>query len=148
MLLEEVKASIGREAGVSQWFEVTQQLIDEFASVTGDRQWIHLDTERAHRESPFGTTIAHGFLTVSMLSRMVADAVEVRVDCKLRVNYGFNKLRFPSPVPAGSRIRARVTPQAVRDIENGAEIAWHVVVEVENQPKPALAAEWLVRLYY
>ena len=147
MLLEEVRASIGREAGVSGWVEITQGLIDQFAEITGDSQWIHIDTERARRESPFGTTIAHGFLTVALLSRMIHDAVEIRAACKLRVNYGFNKLRFPAPVPAGSRIRAHVTPAAVRDVENGTEIAWDIVVEVENQAKPALAAQWLVRLY-
>jgi acyl dehydratase len=147
MLLEEVRASIGREAVVSGWVEITQALIDQFAEVTGDSQWIHIDAERARRESPFGTTIAHGFLTVSLLSQMIHDAVEIRTACKLRVNYGFNKLRFPAPVPAGSRIRAHVTPAAVRDVENGTEIAWDIVVEVENQAKPALAAQWLVRLY-
>ena len=169
MRIEEVKASIGREAGVSEWLEVTQDLIDGFAALTGDRQWIHVDQERARRESPFGATIAHGFLTVALLSRMVSQAVDVEIESKVgqalppanppvagrqakgpaphRVNYGFNKLRFPAPVRAGSRIRARVTPNAVRDVEGGIEIAWGVVVEVENQAKPALAAEWLVRTY-
>ncbi|HEV3197248.1 MAG TPA: MaoC family dehydratase [Bryobacteraceae bacterium] len=147
MRIEEVKASIGREAGVSEWLEVTEDLIDAFATLTGDRQWIHVDAERARRESPFGTTIAHGFLTVALLSRLVSQAVNVEMESKLRVNYGFNRLRFPAPVPAGSRIRARVTPNAVRDVEGGIEIAWGVLVEVENQVKPALAAEWLVRTY-
>jgi acyl dehydratase len=147
MRIEEVRASIGREAGVSEWLEVTQDLIDGFATLTGDRQWIHVDQERARRESPFGVMIAHGFLTVALLSRLVSQAVDVQMESKLRVNYGFNRLRFPAPVPSGSRIRARVTPNAVRDIDGGIEIAWGVVVEVENQAKPALAAEWLVRTY-
>ncbi len=148
MQLEEVKAAIGREAGVSPWIEVTQELINQFAAVSGDHQWIHVDVERARRESPFRTTIAHGFLTVALLSRMVTEAVELDVKSKLRVNYGFNKLRFPAPVPAGARVRAHLTPNAVKDVEGGTEIAWGIVVEIEGQAKPALAAEWLVRIYY
>jgi acyl dehydratase len=147
MRLEEVKASVGQEAGVSQWFTVSQELIDQFAAITGDRQWIHVDAERARRDSPYGGTVAHGFLTVALLSRLVSEAVDVRTSSKMRVNYGFNRLRFPAPVPAGSRIRAHVTPNAVKDVEGGSEIAWDVVVEVENQSKPALAAQWLVRVY-
>jgi acyl dehydratase len=148
MQVEEVRASIGREVGLGNWFAVTQELIDGFAELTGDRQWIHVDTERARSESPFGATVAHGFLTVALLSGLVSEAVDVRADCKLRVNYGFNRLRFPAPVTAGAKIRARVTPNAVRDVEGGIEIAWGVVVEIENQSKPALAAEWLVRFYF
>jgi acyl dehydratase len=147
MRIEEVKASIGREAGASQWFAVPQDLIDQFAALTGDRQWIHVDPERARRESPFGATVAHGFLTVALLSRLVSEAIDLRTESKMRVNYGFNRLRFPAPVPAGARIRARVTPNAVREVEGGIEIAWGVVVEIEHQAKPALAAEWLVRIY-
>ena len=148
MQIDEVKASLGREAGVSDWLEVSQALIDQFADLTGDRQWIHVDAERARRESPFGATVAHGFLTVALLSRMVSQAVDLRVESKMLVNYGFNRLRFPAPVPAGAKIRARVTPNAVREIEGGLEIAWGVVVEIEGQAKPALAAEWLVRAYF
>jgi acyl dehydratase len=147
MQLEEVKASVGQEAGVSQWFTVTQDLIDQFAALSGDRQWIHVDAERARRESPYGGTVAHGFLTVALLSRMMSDAVDVRTSSSMHVNYGFNRLRFPAPVPAGSRIRAHVTPGAVKDVKGGVEIAWNVTVEVENRSKPALAAEWLVRIY-
>ena len=147
MQIEEVKASLQREAGVSEWLTVTQELIDGFAELTGDRQWIHVDAERARRESPFGATVAHGFLTVALLSKLVSQAVDLRTDAKLRVNYGFNRLRFSAPVPAGSRIRARVTPNAVREFEGGVEVAWGVLVEIENQAKPALVAEWLVRAY-
>jgi acyl dehydratase len=147
MRIEDLRASIGREAGVSEWLTVTQDLIDRFAELTGDSQWIHVDTKRARRDSPFRATVAHGFLTVALLSSLVRQAVALDIDSKLRVNYGFNRLRFPAPVPSGSRIRARVTPNAVREIEGGVEIAWGIVVEVENQLKPALAAEWLVRAY-
>jgi acyl dehydratase len=148
MRIDELQASIGREAGVSDWLTVTQELIDGFAALTGDQQWIHVDPERARRESPFGTTVAHGFLTVALLSRLVSQAVNVQIESKMRINYGFNRLRFPAPVLAGSRIRAHVTPTAIREIDGGVEIAWGVTVEIENQPKPALAAEWLVRAYY
>jgi acyl dehydratase len=148
MQVEDVRQSIGKEVGVGSWLAVNQELIDGFAELTGDRQWIHLDAGRARRESPFGATVAHGFLTVALLSSLVHQAVDLKTDSRLRVNYGFNRLRFPAPVTAGSRIRARVTPNAVRDIEGGIEIAWGVVVEIENQAKPALAAEWLVRVYF
>jgi acyl dehydratase len=147
MRIEDVRESIGKEAGVSGWTEVTQKMIDDFARVSGDSQWIHVDPERARRESPFGATVAHGFLTVSLLSRLSSEAAPVEGDFKLRVNYGFNRLRFPAPVVAGSRVRAHLTPNTVRDVEGGVEIAWGIVVEIENQAKPALAAEWLVRLY-
>ncbi|HTP35019.1 MAG TPA: MaoC family dehydratase [Candidatus Acidoferrales bacterium] len=148
MQIEDIRQSIGKEAGVSGWLEVNQALVDQFAELTGDRQWIHVDAERARRESPFGGAVAHGFLTVALLSRMVTETVDLRVNAKLRVNYGFNRLRFPAPVAAGSRIRAHVTPNSVRDVEGGIEIAWGVTVEIENQSKPALAAEWLVRMYF
>jgi acyl dehydratase len=148
MRIDELQASIGREAGVSDWLTVTQELIDGFAALTGDQQWIHVDPERARRESPFGTTVAHGFLTVALLSKLVSQAVNLQIESKMRINYGFNRLRFPAPVLAGSRIRAHVTPTAIREIDGGVEIAWGVTVEIENQPKPALAAEWLVRAYY
>ena len=148
MQIEDVRQAIGKETGVSGWVEVNQALVDQFAELTGDRQWIHVNAERARCESPFGGTVAHGFLTVALLSRMVTEAVDLRANAKLRVNYGFNRLRFPAPVMAGSRIRAHVTPNAVRDVESGVEIAWGVTVEIENQSKPALAAEWLVRMYF
>lgn len=143
----ELQTLIGREAGVSDWVEIGQTVIDRFADLTGDHQWIHIDAERAARESPFHATIAHGFLTVSLLSRMLHDAVEVRGDFKLTVNYGFNKLRFPAPVPANSRVRARVALNSVREIDAGFEAAWGIVVEIEGKDKPALAAEWLTRMY-
>lgn len=145
--IEGLKQLTGQEAGVSEWVEVTQDMIQRFADLTGDAQWIHVDVERAQRESPFGATIAHGFLTMSLMSRMVHEAVDVRADCKLRVNYGFNKLRFPSPVPAGSRVRGRVSVNSVRDVEGGVEVAWGVIVEIEGRDKPAVAAEWLTRMY-
>jgi acyl dehydratase len=144
----QLREMAGREAGVSDWLEITQDMINGFADLTGDHQWIHIDVDRARRESPFGTTIAHGFLTVSLLSRFIHEVVEVRGDFKLTVNYGFNRVRFPAPVPASSRVRARVAVNAVREMEGAVEVAWGIVVEVDGGSKPALAAEWLTRMYF
>ena len=148
MTLDDLRGSVGKELGVSQWHEVTQSQIDRFAEITGDRQWIHLDRERAARESPYGTTIAHGFLTVSLLSMLINEAIEVTGDVKLRVNYGFNRLRFTGAVPSGVRIRGRFTLSSIKDVDGGVEIAWLSTVEVEGRDKPALVAEWLGRTYY
>src|SRR6267143_5039915 len=126
--IEELRALAGQEAGVSGWIDVTQEMIDRFAELTGDPQWIHVDVERAKRETPFGSTIAHGFLTVSLLPQLAREAVDVRGDFKMRINYGFNKLRFVSPVRAESKIRARFTAQQVT--EN--TVTWLVTVEVEG----------------
>ena len=141
--IEELKTLAGQEVGVSDWVAVTQEMIDRFADLTGDHQWIHVDVERARAETPFGTTIAHGFLTVSLLSQLSRHALDVRGDFKMRINYGFNRLRFVSPVKAGSRIRGRFTPQKVTDNE----VTWLVTVEVEGGDKPALVAEWLGKFY-
>jgi acyl dehydratase len=141
--LGELKPIIGQEVGASDWFLVTQGLIDRFADLTSDRQWIHINVERAQRETPFGTTIAHGFLTLSLLSALSREAFELRGSYAMRINYGFNRVRFVSPVPAGARIRARFTPQAVTDIE----LIWQVTVDVEGSSKPAVVAEWLTRFY-
>lgn len=148
MTLAELRASIGQEAGVSDWHTVTQEQIDRFAEVTGDNQWIHIDAERARRESPYVTPIAHGFLTVSLLSGMAQEAVKITDPYKMRINYGFNRLRFTGAVPAGSRIRAHFTCNSIKDIESGVEIAWGISVEVEGREKPALVAEWLGRTYF
>jgi acyl dehydratase len=148
MTVEELRAKVGQEVGVSPWHTVTQEQINRFAEVTGDDQWIHLDVERARRESPYGTTIAHGFLTVSMLSGLIKEAVVMTGDVKMRINYGFNRLRFTGAVPAGARIRGRFSLNSIKDIEGGVEIAWGAVVEVEGREKPALIAEWLGRTYY
>ena len=141
--LDELRALIGQEAGASDWVTVTQGMIDQFADLTDDHQWIHVDVARAKRETPFGSTIAHGFLTVSLLPRLAREAVDVRGDFKMRINYGFNRLRFVSPVRAGSRVRARFAPQKVT--EN--EVTWLVTVDVEGSEKPAIVAEWMGRFY-
>ncbi len=148
MNLSDLRALVGQEIGVSNWHVVTQKQIDQFAEVSGDYQWIHVDQERAARESPYGTTIAHGFLTVSLLSQLINEAVVIEGDYKLRVNYGFNRLRFTGAVPSGARIRGRFALHAIKDVEGGVEITWLSTVEVEGRDKPALVAEWLGRTYY
>jgi acyl dehydratase len=148
MTIAELRSRTGEEIGVSPWHTVTQEQIDRFAEVTGDNQWIHIDAERARRESPYGAPIAHGFLTVSMLSGMAQEAIRMTDVVKMRINYGFNRLRFTGAVPAGSRIRAHFTLNSIKDVEGGVEIAWGVSVEVEGRDKPALVAEWLGRTYF
>ena len=142
-----LKSLIGQEAGASDWLTITQEMIDTFAEATGDHQWIHVDAERSRRESPYGATIAHGFLTLSLLSQLSRQAVNVEGDFKMRINYGLNRVRFVSPVRAGSRVRARFTPQSVSDVKGGTEVIWSVTVEVEGSDKPALVAEWIGRMY-
>lgn len=148
MTIEELRGRVGQEVGVTGWRAIDQHQIDGFAEVTGDDQWIHVDVERARRESPYENTIAHGFLTVALISGLAREAVEITGDFKMRINYGFNRLRFPSAVPAGSRLRGRFTLNSIKDFAGGVEIAWGVTVEVEAREKPALVAEWLVRTYY
>jgi acyl dehydratase len=148
MTLAELRTKVGQEIGVSEWHVVTQSQIDQFAEVTGDHQWIHLDQDRAARESPYGTTIAHGFLTVSLLPQLINEAVDIQGVFKMRVNYGFNRLRFTGAVPSGARVRARFTLHSLKDFDGGVEIMWLSTVEVEGRDKPALVAEWLGRTYY
>jgi acyl dehydratase len=148
MTLDELRTRVGQEIGISNWREITQSQIDQFAEVTGDHQWIHIDQERAKRESPYGSTIAHGFLTVALLSQLINEAVEIEGDFKLRVNYGFNRLRFTGAVPSGARIRGRFTLQSIKDVDGGVELTWLSTVEIEGRDKPALVAEWLGRTYY
>jgi acyl dehydratase len=145
--LDQLRSLVGREAGTSDWLTIDQHLIDAFAQVSGDHQWIHTEPQRAKTESRFGRTIAHGFLTLSLLSRLSHETIEVSGDFGMRINYGINKLRFPAPVPAGSRIRARFTVQSVEDVEGGHQVVWLVTVEVEGSTKPALVAEWVIRYY-
>ena len=144
--LEELAAKVGQEVVVSDWLEVTQERIDRFADATGDHQWIHVDVERARRESPFGTTIAHGFLTLSLLSHFLNNSLEFG-NSKMGVNYGCNRLRFTAPVKAGSRLRARFKLKEFQRIEGGVQMIWDVAMECEGQQKPVLVAEWVGRRY-
>jgi acyl dehydratase len=144
--IEALKDFAGREVAVTDWLSITQERIGQFAESTEDRQWIHLDSERARRESPYGTTIAHGFLTLSLVSYFLKQAVEIR-GVRMGVNYGLNRVRFPAPVPAGSRVRARVALSSAKDFPGGCEAAFSFSLECEGSAKPCCVAEWIVRLY-
>jgi len=144
--MDELAQWLGREVATSDWLEMTQERIDRFAEAGGDHQWIHVDPGRAARESPFGRTIAHGFLTVAVLSKLLGDSLAIGGK-RIGINYGFNRLRFPSPVPSGSRVRARFVLGALEAIEGGVQTTWNVTVEREGEAKPALVAEWLTRHY-
>jgi acyl dehydratase len=142
-----LKEFVGGEIGVTEWFPVTQERIAQFAEATEDRQWIHLDLARAKKESPYGTTIAHGFLTLALLSHFIKEAVQVRGGVRLAVNYGLNRVRFPAAVRADSRIRARIGLQDLKELPESVEATYSVTVENEGSAKPVCVAEWIVRYY-
>jgi acyl dehydratase len=144
--LGHLKELVGQEVAVSDWVEITQERVDQFAHATGDLQWIHIDVERSRNESPYGGTIAHGFLTLSLLPMLMASAISMP-DVKMGVNYGLNKVRFPAPVPVGSRLRARMTLTAVEDITGGAQVTWLVTIEREGGDKPVCVAESVSRRF-
>jgi len=141
--IDRLKDWVGNEVA-SDWLTVSQERIDEFASATGDDQWIHVDRERAARESPYAATVAHGFLTLSLLSHLVRETVDIH-GARMGINYGLNRVRFTGPVPAGSRVRARFRLTAAEEIEQGVQTVWHVTVEREGEAKPVLVAEWITR---
>jgi acyl dehydratase len=141
-----LRARVGEEIAVSAWLEITQDRIQQFADATGDHQWIHLDAARAAAESPFGSTIAHGFLTLSLLSPLIRDALHFK-GLRLAVNCGLNRVRFVSPVPSGARVRARIVPGSVGEVAGSIQVIWNVTIERENADKPACVAEWVVRYY-
>lgn len=145
--IEDAKSRIGEEVGVSEWLLIDQARVNGFAEVTGDHQWIHVDVERATRESPFGAPIAHGYLTVSLLAKFAGECVGVE-GARLAVNYGLNRVRFTSPVKVGSRVRARFVLGAVEDIAGGAQVIWQATVEIEGGDKPACVAEMVTRWYF
>ena len=144
---ESLKDLVGREIAMTEWFAVTQDHIRRFAEVSEDRQWIHVDPERAQRESPYRSTIAHGFLTLSLLSRFMKEAIEIRSGLRMGVNYGFNRVRFPSPVRAGSKIRAQFTLRSLKELPDAIEAIFDATVEAQDNDKPCCVAEWLVRYY-
>ena len=144
--LRELEQRVGEEVGVSPWVEITQERIDTFAKAIDDFQWIHVDRARA-QASPFGGTIAHGFLTLSLLSHL-SERTFGFTDRKMGINYGLNRVRFTSPVPSGARVRARFTLAKYEPLEGGVQVTWNTVVEIEGKDKPALVAEWLGRHYY
>lgn len=143
----ELPALVGTEVAVSGWFEVGQERINRFAEATEDRQWIHVDPERCARESPFGTPVAHGFLTLSLLPAMLEDAIAI-AGMRMGLNYGLNRVRFPAPLPAGSRVRGRWLLAGCEAIEGGVQLTWNVAIEPEGEgAKPVCVAEFLVRAY-
>ncbi|MCU0976402.1 MAG: MaoC family dehydratase [Steroidobacteraceae bacterium] len=155
MSLEQAKsqlnALIGKEIHVSDWVEISQARVNDFAAATGDHQWIHVDPARAAAESPYGGPIAHGYLTLSLyplLRGLVDEARPVLPGVKRVINYGINKLRFPNAVKVGARVRARCTLAAVEDVPGGLQITENVALEIENEAKPACVAELLMRLYF
>jgi acyl dehydratase len=144
--LNELPALVGQEVAVTDWLVVSQQQVDLFAQATGDNQWIHVDPERA-RAGPFGAPIAHGFLTLSLLPKFFESAFAIQ-GSRMGINYGLNKVRFPAPVPVGSRLRARLKLLACDPVDNGGmQMAWEVTVEREGGAKPVCVAESLVRRY-
>ena len=145
--MRELESKVGQEVGVSPWLQVTQERIDLFAKAIDDPQWIHVDRERA-KKSPYGTTIAHGFLTLSLLSHL-AESTFKYSDRKMGVNYGLNRVRFTAPLPSDSKVRARFKLLKFERIEeNGVQVTWNVTLEREGGDKPVLVAEWLGRHYY
>ena len=141
-----LKSLVGAEIGVSEWLVMTQERVDVFADATEDRQWIHTDAERAKRESPYGATIAHGFLTLSLVSYFAGQIL--RVDgLRMAVNYGLNRVRFPAAVRVGARIRGRLGIVGVKGVDGGCEVTFVCTVESEGSEKPCCAAEWVVRYY-
>jgi len=146
MTTESMRRQIGQEIAVSQWIVIDQERINRFAEATDDRQWIHLDAGRAAKESPYGTTIAHGFLTLSMLSLLSRDVLEME-GTTMRVNYGLNRVRFPAAVRAGSSVRARFRLVEIKDFEGGSDLTLAVTMEQKDSEKPCCVAEWIVRYY-
>lgn len=137
---------VGKEVAVSDWVTVTQKMIDDFADATLDHQWIHVDPERSARESPFKATIAHGFLTLSLLSRFLIQTIDLGVS-RMGVNYGVNRVRFTAPVRVNSRLRARFVLDELERLKGGVQMVWNVTVECEGSDKPVLIAQWLTRRY-
>jgi acyl dehydratase len=147
-----LEPQLGQEVHVGPWLEIDQQRIDQFAAVTGDQQWIHVDPERAQKESPYGSTIAHGYLTLSLLPYLTEsnhpDFFQKNYPgMKYRVNYGLNRVRFPAPVKVGAKIRARTTIQSAEAIKGAIQICYIMTIEIEGERKPGCSAEFLARLY-
>jgi acyl dehydratase len=139
--VDELRPLAGQEIAVSDWIEITQERVNQFAEATGDHQWIHVDPERARRESPFGTTIAHGFLTLSLLPKLGWESLRLRKPPAMTINYGADRIRFSHPVRVGDRIRSRTALAEMKPVDRGWRVHWKVTVDVEGAAKPALVAE-------
>ena len=138
---------VGRPIGLSSWIDVPQSRIDAFAECTGDRQWIHIDPERARCESPYRAPIAHGFLTLSLMSRFAQEAIHIKSGVRMSVNYGLNRVRFPAPVPAGSKVRASFVLQSIKDLPEAIEAVFAVTLQTRESERPCCVAEWIIRYY-
>jgi acyl dehydratase len=148
--LQSLKEYAGREIAVSDWLAVSQDRINQFADAIGDDQWIHVDIERARRESPYRATVAHGFLTLSLMSRLLKEAIQLPATVRQTINYGLNRVRFPAPVRAGEKIRARIRVVSGEELEGSpgsVQAIFGVTVEIENAEKPCCVAEWILRYY-
>jgi acyl dehydratase len=144
--MSELASHIGEETSVSDWFTVTQDMVNAFAETTLDKQWIHIDSERAAKESPFGSTVAHGFLTLSLIPHLLGSGRKV-TGMKMAVNYGLNRLRFPAPVLVGTKIQAKGCLQSVEEIPGCLHVVTLVTIQAENQEKPVCVAECVARYY-
>ena len=145
--IQELKSLVGQEVAIGDWLKITQERINQFAEATNDHQWIHEDVERCKRESPFGTTIAHGYLTLSLIPHLSKSTFAIKQPLRMAINYGSNKVRFTSPVPAGSQVRNRMKLLEVSEVPGGWQVRWQVTVEIEGKDKPACVAEVISRLY-
>jgi len=151
-LIQHYQGLVSQEIHIGPWLEIDQQRIDDFARVTGDEQWIHIDPERAARESPYRTTIAHGFLTLSLLPYLTQSNhpeffASNYPGMRLRVNYGLNRVRYPAPVLCGARIRARTAVQSVEEVDQGVQIVYLLTIDIDGGSKPACVAEQIMRVY-
>lgn len=145
--LDDLQSRVGEEIAVSDWQQITQDQVQAFADTTGDQQWIHTDPDRARRETPFGGTIAHGFMSLAMLPKLLEQHIQLD-GMKMALNYGCNRVRFPAPLPTGSRIRARFTLASAEPIDGGAQVQWLGTVEREGSEKPVCVAEMLMRCFF
>lgn len=145
--ISEFKSMIGKQLPEGNWYTITQQMIDDFANATLDKQWIHVDQERAKKESPFKSTVAHGFMSVAMISRMLEEAFAIK-SIKMGLNYGLNKVRFPNPVPVNSELRMLSSVKEIEALgDNGIKVTFNCTIEIKGQEKPACVAEFLAALF-
>lgn len=143
----EFKKALGKDLPIGNWYSITQQMIDDFANATLDKQWIHTDKERAEKESPFKSTIAHGFISVAMISKLLEELFTIK-SVKMGLNYGMNKVRFPNPVPVNSQLRLKSSIQEIEDISNnGIKVLFNCIIEIKGQEKPACVAEFIAVFY-
>jgi len=145
--LQSLKDHVGHEIATTGWLPVTQERIRQFAEAAGDHQWIHVDPERAQRESPYGAAIAHGFLTLSLLSHFMREAIQLPSNVRQTINYGLNRVRFPASVRAGEKIRARIRLQSCRELPGSVEAVFDITIETEGAEKPCCVAEWILRYF-